>query len=64
MKNNNQTRPIDYPTDINKTYLHTSILFNKRLGTLEDSPGSPDFVRKSPRLANKHKNGSSSSKLI
>ena len=59
------------------TYLHTNILFalllapktptpkkNKRLRALENSPVSPKFVRKSPRLANKYKNGSSSSMLI
>ena len=59
------------------TYIHTNILFtlllapktptlkkNKQLRALEDSPGPPEFVRKSPRLANKYKNGSSSSMLI
>ena len=59
------------------TYLHTNILFtsflapktptpkkNKRLRALEDSPGSPKFVRKSSRLANKYKNGNGSSMLI
>ena len=54
------------------TYKHTIYITpsskdlkkNKQLRALEDSPGPPEFVRKSPRLANKYKNGSSSSMLI